>query len=61
MTDLAQKARQGRLAALNTLHHGDGLEGGLFLGGARFRAAASHEKVIFLSRRSGLRAGSGRV
>lgn len=52
MTDLIEKARQGRTNALAGLAMGAGK--GVFEGamGARFRSTDRHEKVIFTSLRA---------
>jgi hypothetical protein len=52
MTDIVEKARQGRVAALAAMTGKSGAVSSSMGAGARFRSAVSHEKVIFFSARS---------
>jgi hypothetical protein len=57
MTDLAQKARHGRLAALGALR-GNGAEvTNIFADGGRFHASNRQNVVMFLSRRASRSSG----
>lgn len=57
MTDFANKARNGRLAALGALRINSADGAHLSTGGGRFHAGARQDVVIFLSRRSGSSTG----
>ena len=52
MSDIMEKARLGRVAALASLNGKPGAMSGSVGVGARYRAGASHEKVIFFSSRA---------
>jgi len=52
VTDLAQKARHGRLAALGAMRSNDARMTNIFSDGARFHAANRQNVVMFLSRRA---------
>lgn len=52
MIDFAQKARAGRLAALNAARTNGGIGGTLSAGGARSHAGVGRDAVMFHSRRT---------
>jgi hypothetical protein len=52
MSDIMEKARLGRVAALASLNGKPGAMASSVGIGARYRAGASHEKVIFFSTRA---------
>ena len=52
MSDIMEKARLGRVAALASLSGKPGAMSGSVGVGARYRVSAGHEKVIFYSSRA---------